>query len=217
MRDREIRAALRQEIEAIYSNEGDTLVIDELGVCEGDARVDIAVVNGALTGYEIKSEADTLQRLPHQAKVYSRLLDQVTIVSSGRHLEKAKLIVPEWWGLSEVVERQGRIEFSGVREPQDNPSVDPFALAQLLWRDEALNLLIELGVQKGMRSKSRPAIWKRLCDSTSLPELSALVRQQLKARRSWKSVRPQASNGDSSQRSATLLDSRVSLCAQHTS
>lgn len=202
MRDREIRAALRRQIEEAHTDD-DTLVIDELGVCEGDARVDIAVVNGSLTGYEIKSEADTLQRLPHQADVYSRLLDQVTVVSSGRHLEKAKLIIPEWWGLSEVVERSSRIEFIAVREARDNPSIDPFALVQLLWKDEALNLLTELGLQRGMRSKPRPIVWKRLCEATTQPELSDMVRQQLKARRNWRPAAEQASDGDLCQPCAT--------------
>ena len=33
------------------------LLIHELGVCAGLARVDIALVNGSLHGFEIKSEA----------------------------------------------------------------------------------------------------------------------------------------------------------------
>jgi len=212
MRDRDIRAALHREIAAIY-NDADTLVIDELGVCEGDARIDIAVVNGTLTGYEIKSEADTLQRLPRQADIYSRLLDQVTVVLSGCHLDKAKSIVPDWWGLTEVFERDEVIQFHKAREPQNNPCVDPFSLAQLLWRDEAILLLTHLGAQKGMLSKPRPLLWKRLCEVTTLPELSALVRQQLKARETWRPARIQASNDDSSQPCATYSDCRDSLCA----
>jgi hypothetical protein len=189
MRDREIRAALRQQIEIVYRHDVDTLVIDELGLCEGDARVDIAVVNGSFTGYEIKSEADTLQRLPHQVGVYSRLLDQVTVVSGSRHLDKVRAIVPQWWGLLEVREQDGEIEFRVTQQPKKNPSIDPFALAQLLWRDEALALLARLGFDKGMRSKARPEIWKRLCESTTTSQLSSLVREQLKARRS---LRPAA-------------------------
>lgn len=206
MRDREIRAALRQQLETVYRNDVGTLVIDELGLCEGDARVDIAVVNGSLTGYEIKSEADTLQRLPNQVNVYSRLLDQVTVVSSPRHLEKVKKIVPEWWGLLEVSEQAGELNFRVSQQPQQNPSLDAFALAQLLWRDEALGLLIQLKAEKGMRTKSRPEIWRRLCDATSTPELAALVRGQLKARRSWRPVVAQVSNDGSSQLFATSLN-----------
>jgi hypothetical protein len=207
MRDREIRAALRIQIESVYRNDATTLVIDELGLCEGDAIVDIAVVNGSLTGYEIKSEADTLQRLPRQVEVYSRLLDQVTVVSSSRHLQKVKQIVPDWWGLLEATAGTDEIEFRVMRQPNVNPSVDSFALAQLLWRDEALAVLKELGLDKGIRNKTRRDIWKRLSESTSTPQLAALVRNQLKARRSWRSVAEQASDGDSYLLCATSLDS----------
>lgn len=217
MRDSDIRGALRGQLREIHKHEEGTLIIDELGLCEGDARIDLAVVNGSLSGYEIKSELDTLQRLPHQADIYSRLLDQITVVSSCRHLEKAKSIVPDWWGLTEVFERDGTVEFSVVREPQNNPSVDVFSLVQLLWRDEALALLTELGVHKGVRSKSRHIIWQRLCEATTLSELSALVRQQLKARESWRSARIRVSNDDSSLLFATCPNCQVSLCDQHTS
>jgi hypothetical protein len=215
MRDREIRAALRHQIEDVYRNDDGTLIIDELGLCEGDARIDVAVVNGELTGYEIKSEADTLQRLPHQVNVYSRLLDQVTVVSSKRHLDKAKSMVPEWWGLSEATEITGEISFEVIREPQQNPSVDPFAVVQLLWKDEALMLLTQLGIHKGMRSKTRPLVWKRLCEATTLPELSALVRQQLKARRNWRLVAERASDDDLCLLSSTSLSCPAAEYEQH--
>jgi hypothetical protein len=203
MRDRDIRVALRQEIDTTYRDDADTLVIDELGLCEGEARIDIAVINGCLNGYEIKSEADTLQRLPNQVNVYSRLLDHVTVVSGGCHLEKAKTIVPEWWGLSEVIGASGTITFHVVREPRQNPLIDPFALVQLLWKDEALALLAQLGLEKGMRSKPRPVVWNRLCEATTQPELSNMVRQQLKARRNWRPAGERALGGDLCLRYAT--------------
>jgi hypothetical protein len=215
IRDREIRTALRRKIEEVYRNDSDTLIIDELGLCEGDARIDVAVVNGSLTGYEIKSAADTLQRLPHQVDIYGRLLDEVTLVSSKCHLDKAKAIVPEWWGLSEATETSGQIAFEVVREPQQNPLVDPFAVVQLLWKDEALMLLKQLGLQKGMRGKARPLVWKCLSDAISLPELSTLVRQQLKARRNWRLVGERASYDDSCPPSSTSLNYPDSGCGQH--
>jgi len=41
----------------------DTLVVDELGLKHGKCRADIAVINGHLMGYEIKSDDDSLRRL----------------------------------------------------------------------------------------------------------------------------------------------------------
>jgi len=188
MRDRDIRSALRTELEKAYKDEADTLFIDELGLCTGNARVDIAVVNGSLSGYEIKSERDTLQRLPHQIEIYSKALDQVTVVASVLHIEKVVKIIPEWWGLIEAFDEEGHVKLRTIRKSQANPSVDPFSLVQLLWRDEALSLLREFGVEKGMLSKPRRAIWEKLSQAKSTDELGHFVRQQLKVRGNWRSV-----------------------------
>ena len=55
-------------------------IIEELGVKHGTARVDIAVVNGIMHGYEIKSDKDTLQRLPRQISTFNPIFDQLTLV-----------------------------------------------------------------------------------------------------------------------------------------
>jgi hypothetical protein len=141
-----------------------------------------------LNGYEIKSERDTLQRLPHQIEIYGKALDQVTIVASGLHIEKIGKIVPEWWGITEAYFQDEVVQFKTVRKPQTNPNVDPFSLVQLLWREEALTLLKMFGAEKGMRGKPRRAIWRKLAESQSVEELGQLVRAQLKGRDNWRSA-----------------------------
>lgn len=64
MRDRDVRQALHRKVLKEHHGDADTLVLDELGLRHGTCRVDIAVVNGYLHGYEIKSDSDTLERLP---------------------------------------------------------------------------------------------------------------------------------------------------------
>src|SRR4051812_9025889 len=111
----------------------------------------MAVVNGSLCGWEIKSERDTLSRLSSQADAYCRVFDQVTLVASERHLPKVTDAVPSWWGLSLVCENttgDGRLE--PLRAPKDNPGTDPEALVELLWRDEAMALLIDRGLGAGL-------------------------------------------------------------------
>jgi|ERR1043166_4228902 hypothetical protein len=196
MRDRDIRTALREELKNAYRDDVGSMLIDELGLCMGNARVDLAVVNGSLNGYEIKSERDTLQRLPHQVEIYGKALDYITIVASSLHLEKIIAMVPEWWGVTEAYSQDGGVRFRIVREPQTNPNVDPFSLVQLLWREEALALLKALGVEKGMMSKPRRAIWRKLAESKSIEELGQLVRWQLKVRENWRSVPLPALSGD---------------------
>jgi hypothetical protein len=184
MRDRDIRTHLRNELRSHYDL-ADTLLIDELGLCQGNARIDIAVVNGTLSGYEIKSEADTLYRLPNQVMVYSRILDYVTIVVSRPHLKKIADVVPEWWGITEAASEKGQLAFDQVRPADSHPSVDSFSLVQLLWRDEVLAILTDLGFTKGLSGK-REVLWKKLVEAQTLDDLKARVRQTLKLREGWR-------------------------------
>lgn len=202
MHDAAIRSALRATLELEHAGE-EALVLDELGLCRGQARVDMAVVNGALNGYEIKGEFDRLMRLPAQEAVYSRALDFVTAVVTDRHLDEVEATVPPWWGIRRAVAEQDAVVFSTVREPTRNPRVDLHALAQLLWREEALAALEERGLAAGLRSKPRQVLWRRLADELSLDELSAVVRQRLKDRGDWRSDRRRTSGGGSSRSAAS--------------
>lgn len=196
MRDRDIRSALRHRLEQAHRDEADTLLLDELGLCTGNARVDMAVVNGLLSGYEIKSERDTLQRLPHQIEIYSKTLNLITIVVGGQHLDNALELVPNWWGVERVFLQDDEVCFETVRPAVMNQFIDPYALVQLLWRDEALALLKEIGLDKGMVGKPRRAIWRKLAEARPAEELGFMVRHQLKARTGWRSAPPPESSGD---------------------
>lgn len=191
MRDRDIRRNLRLQLERQFAHDGpNTRILDELGICQGSARVDMAVINGVLHGYEIKSEYDTLDRLAAQQSAYSRVFDRMSIVACGAHLEKIKLSVPAWWEVNVAESRAGRVRFRCVRLGSDNPAVDAAALAQLLWRDEALQLLEDYGAAAGVRSKPRKAIWARLAEALTLGQLQSAVRATLKTRSCWRD--PQA-------------------------
>ncbi len=188
MRDYDIRTALKQELESRNAREPDTLIIDEVGLCKGAVRVDIAVVNGTFNGYEIKSERDTLERLPAQEEVYSRTFDTVTIVTSGRYVNKIADKVPCWWGITRALTIGRRVCFQVIRHPEHNPSIDPLSLVQLLWRNEALTVLKEHGLAEGMLSKPRRDLWQKIVDNLSVEELRKVVRERLKARENWRSA-----------------------------
>ena len=81
IKDIDIRQVLLKKLSAEYRYDPDTIIIEELGLCQGEARIDLALVNGFIHGYEIKSERDTLERLPSQIEIYCRTLDTVTIVA----------------------------------------------------------------------------------------------------------------------------------------
>ena len=137
-----------------FSGEPGTIRIDELGVLNGSARVDLAVVNGSLHGYEIKSATDTLDRLPSQIEAFSSVFDTVTLVVADSHVSDAIGMIPPWWGVFVATESPSGIELRWQRKPRQNPGVNPVCLASLLWRDELIQVLLGRGI-RGIRKKNR--------------------------------------------------------------
>ncbi|MBZ0146000.1 MAG: sce7726 family protein [Pseudorhodoplanes sp.] len=199
MRDRDVREALHRKVLKEHHGDANTLVLDELGLRHGACRVDIAVVNGYLHGYEIKSDSDTLDRLPAQVAIYCAVLDRVTLVVGERHVEKARPLLPEWWGIKVVkAGPRGGITFETAQPFQMNPGIDRLALAELLWRPEVIEILSERGASKGLLKKPRGVLYRHLAETVELHELRSLIRQRLKARERWRGHRPSSSNVDSS-------------------
>lgn len=182
MRDIDIRRHLLAEMSRKYRFDSETRIVQELGLCQGAARIDIAVVNGSIHGYEIKSERDTLFRLPSQIDVYNRALEFVTIVTAPNHADKAREIVPLWWGIRTAIPYAHGLKLTDFREAKRNPGVVPFAMAQLLWRDEALQALEDRRLASGIRSKPREELWRRLALELTLLDLGNVVRERLKRR-----------------------------------
>lgn len=187
MRDSDVRYALHRDLLTEHSLDMEsTRFVDELGLC-GAVRVDVAVVNGALSGYELKSARDTIRRLPVQADYYSRVLDFATLVTAENHLQAADEVIPAWWGVLVAVPDGSGLTLEPTRPAEMNPKIDPYALAQLLWRDEVLVELSRRDLDRGYRSKPRTVLWQRLSNELPLDELRSVVRVQLKSRTGWRS------------------------------
>ena len=194
MRDCDIRSELHVLLHQQHAGEPDTLIRHEMGLCAGKRRVDVAILNGEIAGYEIKSDVDSLSRLHGQADDYGQVLDRVTLVTTSRHLEKSMNLLPTWWGVIEARQEHGRVTLETVREPEINPELDPFALAQLLWREEALEELRTRGLSKGLSKKARYYLWQALAQAFATEDLRNLVRERIKARPEWKVAPPHGRN-----------------------
>lgn len=158
--------------------------VKEMGMNHGAARIDLAVIDATLDGYEIKSAHDDLRRLGGQAVAYGQVFDRLTLVGTERHLERASSEVPSWWGLTIV--DVGRSSVHSVRPADSNPAADPSSIARLLWRSE-LDGYFES--RTGRRpSGATPALRERLVAETSPAEVRALVRQCLTTRTSWRAA-----------------------------
>ena len=158
-----------------------------MGLCVGATRVDIAVINGAISGYEIKSDRDTLNRLPGQVALYDLVLDAAWVVTTNRYAARVEAHISPWWGVLGV-ERQANetVAFHILRSAAWNDTKqEPMAIAQLLWRDEALEELQAIDAHRGLSRATRWGVWERLVDSMELADLKATVRRRLKERPSW--------------------------------
>lgn len=171
----------------------DTLVIDELGLQHGKCRADIAVVNGHLVGYEIKSDNDSLRRLEGQVESYNAVFDRAFIVVGNRHIDSIQDRIPEWWGVI-VSSRgpRGAINFSMMRRAQVNRGVDPVSVARLLWRDEAVEILKQKKLPSRALRRPRAALYKHLAELLSTCELRKTVREYLQKRRNWRCLGSQS-------------------------
>lgn len=187
MRDKDVRAALRSHLTAKYGGDSETLLVEELGLCQGASRIDVALINGTLNGFEIKSARDTLERLPDQERIYSRIFDTVTLVTADDHLREVEQFIPEWWGIQEAYVRENGVGLRWYREGNANPAVDPRSLIELVWRDEALEALAQRGLAHGLKSKPRRQLWDALVENFTVIEISRLVRTTLRAREGWSS------------------------------
>ncbi|SFB71668.1 hypothetical protein SAMN04487907_101232 [Zunongwangia mangrovi] len=190
MKDIDIRLELHSNyLSSFYKHDPDSVIIDELGICQGSSKIDIAVVNGHLWGWEIKSEKDNLKRLPSQIQYYNKVFDYVTIVVGRNHLEEVKEMVPEFWGIMEAKNQKGNsLSIKSVRNCKLNPKIEAISLAQLLWKNETLEILERLGKDRGYKSKPRRALWQRLTEVLSLEELNSEVRSYLKNRKGWRTT-----------------------------
>lgn len=184
VKDLDVRVALRQRLASEHAGEDDTLIVEEMGVWSGSVRVDIAVVNGQLHGFEIKSARDTLKRLPQQEQLYSQVFDRVTLVVADCHVAKAVPIIPVWWGIISAT-GVGAVSLIDRREGTRNPAPSALQAARLLWRDELIAVLAENGALKGYKRATSERLCQRLCEALPQDAVRLAVRSRLKARSNW--------------------------------
>lgn len=187
LNDAIIRAALRRTLEARAKRAKRAIVLDEFSLSAGRTRADLVVVNGHLAGYEIKSDCDTLERLPEQMRLFNPVFDRMTIVVGWRYAAQAMRLVPSWWGikLAEFGAR-GSVRFSTLRVTAQNPSQDASALASLLWREEAVAAASLLDLGFTATSQRKRVLVQHLAARLSRGQLRKTVCGSIKRREAWR-------------------------------
>jgi hypothetical protein len=187
MNDPQIRKAFHNTFLREQHNESKTLVIDELGLEHGKCRADIAVINGRMDGYEIKSDVDSLSRFNNQINSYDAIFDHSTVVLTNRHLNMARQIIPDWWGIIVVIEANSTVpHFKEIRTTHQNIKFNNYSVAQLLWRKEAQELLFNLGIRGNQLRQKRSILYSYIVEMLDPNELRYTVREYLKQRQGWR-------------------------------
>lgn len=189
LKDIDIRLAMLDYLRR-KSKTKDTRIISEFGICDGFSRADIAVVDRKeLCGYEIKSDADDLARLPFQVDFYGKTFDKAAIVVGSQYINDISKNVPDWWGIYYAERKDdGRVAIKEVRAGAKNRHVDTMALLELLWRDELYALLKQHGV-KGIAGKNRRILRGMAHEHIDANVIKDYVRQTIKTRKNWRTAR----------------------------
>ena len=184
LKDCDMRVLLIEELNRINAQHN-YRIIEEMAVCDGDARVDVAVANGKLCGYEIKSDADTLERLALQQRCYDKTFDRMSIVVGEKFKDKIEEYIPNYWGIYIASEHSKGRRIRKIRSAKINKNVEAASLLELLWKDEVASLLKLAGI-KGISGKNRRILRQIAIDNVPFKEIKKFTRETIKNRQNWR-------------------------------
>lgn len=179
LRDGDIRRALEESLVLEHRELGDTAIIHEMKVYRPTARVDVAVVNGEIAAFEIKSDVDSFSRLKDQVAAYNAVFDRVSIVTTPRQLKLARQKVPCWWGISIS---DGR-SISVKRKAKDNPHRVIESLLFSLSRAELVAVLQANDAARGHSTRCMAELVSTATQRIAEDKIRSSCRDVLKLRR----------------------------------
>jgi len=140
LRESEIKAALIDRLveRGMLQN---AVLINEMVVANWSRRVDLAIANGNLHAYEIKSDLDSLKRLDGQLDAYLARFDKTTVVCAPRFTTEVLRRTPTFVEVLEVGFVDEEISFKVVRRGVLRPIQDKGILAAFLLKSELAALL----------------------------------------------------------------------------
>ena len=109
--------------------------------------MDIVCITAAanhIWGIEIKSDKDTLKRLPAQIAAYNRICDACFLITTMKHRYEALKCLPSWWNL---LIYDGYLGPQGI-QPSLTPSCrhfferSPAAMLELVWKEDLVREIV---------------------------------------------------------------------------
>jgi len=174
LKDTDIREPLFLYLEGRY---GKVRIIEEKTI--GKSRADVVMVTeDALTGIEIKSDADTYTRLKRQVRDYDRIFDYNILVIGSHHAHHAAEHVPAHWGIISAEWFGDRMDFYEIRPCTRNPKSKPKEKLKLLWRPE-LSRIQELNGMHKYKQKSKAFVIDKIAECVEPEVLNRQISDEL--------------------------------------
>ena len=161
--------------------------LTEVSLAYNRTRIDVVgMKGGVLCGFEIKSEADTLERLQAQAGRYRRYFEKLYLVGAEGHIEVASCVLPSYWGIWAV-----RATDSGIhivrrtppsRSPRANRHQKPAPLAALMRKSELLDVLKAIDPDPRLDGLTRTQLARLCAERVGIREIEHHLFEALHAR-----------------------------------
>ncbi len=145
----------------------------------GKSRADIMMVtDDAITGLEIKSDADSYTRLKRQVRDYDKYFDYNYVVIGRSHLKHIEEHIPKYWGVIACYEEDGEVLFEEVKEAIENPKRKINYKMSFLWYPELARIREEcLKYKYSKLNKSK--LRAKLIEKIDEEKLNQLISREL--------------------------------------
>lgn len=175
--DTEIRTAFKEK----FNKYKDVPLLEEVELIKGKSRVDLIHFGKFITGFEIKSDKDTLKRLSTQTDTYNKSLEKIVLICGSVHTKDVLNTIPSWWGVTEAKTVKNRINFREVRQARVSPLFHHTFLLELLWKSELESILKSYGFTK-LNSKTKYQLKNLIKDVAPYAELKKSIIDSLNFR-----------------------------------
>lgn len=172
--DEDIREPLFDYLEDYY---GKVRIFEEIII--GRSRADIlALTETDIIGIEIKSDADSYERLKGQVRSYNKYCDYNYIAVGRSHEKQVDKHIPAEWGILVLSVESGEILVSQKREAEPNPKLKKDCQITLMWRPELQRILEKNNLPK-YKQKSKHFVQQKLLEKLDWQILKTQMCEEL--------------------------------------
>ncbi len=177
--DKEIRESLIHYLE--NASKLPKRIIEELRVHNGNAIADVVAIHNYAHCYEIKSDKDSIARAVKQSHYYDLAFQEVTLVTTQKHLSKAIDRMPPYWGIIIAKTVNSRIVLSHFRSSSPSPNFDKRLALLTLWKSE-LTEVASPHLDINLAKLSRAKLSNLIADKFNANQLAMYIGTQLVSR-----------------------------------